>query len=62
MCIVIDVNTLASVFNPETEKHEEFSPVKRWIEGGKGFVIYGGTKYKAELQKTFRYLRLIRQM
>ena len=62
MCIVIDVNTLASVFNTNSESHVEFLPVKRWIEEGKGFVVYGGTKYKAELQKTFRYLRLIRQM
>jgi hypothetical protein len=62
MCIVIDINTLASVFSIESEKHAKFSPVKKWIEEGRGFVVYGGSKYKAELAKTFRYLRLIRQM
>src|SRR5712691_1082194 len=62
MCIVIDVNALASVFNEKSKNHVEFSPIKKWIDEGKGFVIYGGTKYKAELQKSFNYLRLIRQM
>jgi hypothetical protein len=62
MCIVIDINTLASVFSTESEKHAEFSLVKKWVEEGRGFVVYGGSRYKAELAKTFRYLRLIRQM
>jgi hypothetical protein len=62
MCVVIDINTLASVFSTESEKHAEFSPVKKWVEEGRGFIVYGGSKYKAELAKTFRYLRLIRQM
>jgi hypothetical protein len=62
MCIVVDINTLALVFNHESKEHAEFSPVKKWIEEGRGFLVYGGTKYKNELKKTFRYLRFIRQM
>lgn len=49
MCIVVDINTLALVFSPESKKHAEFSPVKKWVEEGRGFVVYGGTSYKAEL-------------
>lgn len=62
MCIVVDINALALVFSPESKKHAEFSPVRKWVEEGRGFVVYGGTSYKAELAETYRYLRLIRQM
>lgn len=62
MCVVIDLNTLAPVFSEACDKHTEFGAVKRWIEDGKGFLVYGGSKYKAELRGAFRYLKLIRQM
>lgn len=62
MCVVIDVNTLAAVFNEAAENHSDFSPVKDWIFEGHGFVVFGGTTYKRELQKTERYLRLIRTL
>src|SRR5271157_5878292 len=62
MCVVIDINTLPPVFNPGCKLHNEFAPVKDWIAAGLGFVVFGGTNYKAELGRAFRYLRLIRQM
>lgn len=62
MCIVVDINTLPAVFSETCDNHPEFAPVKAWIEAGNGFLVFGGTKYKAELQRTFRYLRMIRQM
>lgn len=62
MCIVIDINSLSSVFNSKCATHSEFSPVKDWIDSKKGFLVYGGSKYKEELKKTFRYLRLVRQL
>jgi hypothetical protein len=60
MCIVIDINTLSMVFNPSNLRHPEFVPVKNWIDTGGGFLVFGGTKYKAELAGTVRYLRLVR--
>jgi hypothetical protein len=62
MCIVIDINTLPSVFNETCKKQEDFKPVREWVNKGLGFVVYGGTRYKKELSSTYRYLRLIRQM
>ena len=62
MCIVVDINTLAPVFNNKCDQHENFRPVKEWIERGRGFLVFGGTRYKKELKKAFHYLRLIRQM
>lgn len=62
MCIVVDINTLSPVFNSSCEEHSEFVHVKNWIDKGYGFLVFGGTKFKKELMKTERYLRLIRKM
>jgi hypothetical protein len=62
MCIVIDSNTLSKVFNVKDEFHAEFAAVLKWIDEGRGFVVFGGTKYKAELAEAYRYMRIIRQM
>ena len=51
MCIVIDTNTLSHVFNKNDERHSEFKPVLDWIMEGQGKVVYGGTKYLAEIGK-----------
>ena len=60
MCIVIDMNTLPSVFNQESKKHNEFKPVRHWVVEGKGHLVYGGTEYKDELKKLRRYSRIFR--
>lgn len=60
MCIVIDVNALAMVFDGSNAKHNEFSPIKEWITDGKGFLVFGGKKYKRELEKLVQYLKIIR--
>lgn len=62
MCIVIDINTLSMVFNISNARHGDFADVKQYIESRAGFVVFGGTKYKAELAVTGRYLRLLRQL
>lgn len=62
MCIVIDINSLPSVFNSNCATHSEFAPVRDWINSKKGFLVYGGSKYKKELKKTFRYFRLVRKL
>ena len=56
MCIVIDTNTFASVFDPSSEKHSEFKPVLEWIVFGNGKIVYGGSKYKQELREARKYL------
>jgi hypothetical protein len=61
MCIVVDINALALVFNPDSSDRG-FAPIRAWIERGDGFLVYGGTRYKDELKGTERYLRLVRQL
>ena len=61
MCVVIDINTLAIIFDKENKKHGEFAPVKNWIDSKLGgTIIYGGNSYKKELQKTGKYLKILR--
>lgn len=59
MCVIVDTNCIASVFDTNSSKHSEFKPVLDWIVDGKGKLIYGGTKYLQELSKAGKYLKLI---
>jgi len=58
MCIVVDTNTIARVFDKNNSEHEEFKPVHDWIMEKKGKLVYGGTKYFEELEKMGQYLKL----
>jgi len=60
MPIIVDTNCLANVFSRNTAKHSEFKPVLNWIIFGKGMLVYGGSKYKAELRIANKYLRIFR--
>lgn len=58
MCIIIDTNTLSAVFNPNSQNHNDFEPVLKWIIFGNGKLVYGGSKYTSELRRTNKYLKI----
>lgn len=60
MPIIVDTNCFANVFCRTSQKHKNFEPVLKWIIGGKGQLVYGGTKYKKELTKARKYLTFFR--
>jgi len=62
MCIVIDSCTIASVFNSTDICHDEFKPVLDWISFGAGKMIFGGSKYKQELNKLPCYIKIIKEL
>lgn len=62
MCLVIDVNSIPSVFDTSANDHQEFEPVKKWILEGNGKMVYGGTKFLDELKKLPKYVALINQL
>lgn len=62
MAIVIDINVFAPVFDKENAHHKDFFPVKAWLEDGRGYLLFGGTKYLMELTASYRHLRLVRQL
>lgn len=49
MCIVIDTNTIVSIFDPSNQAHEQFKPILDWIISGKGKIVIGGTRYRHEI-------------
>ena len=59
MGIVVDINTLSLVFDQRNSRHNEFRPVLRWIQCGKDRLVYGGSTYKAELERARKFLRII---
>jgi len=62
MAVIIDTNCLADVFSKSASNHFEFQPVLKWVLEGKGFIVYGGTKYKNELKKASKYLTIFREL
>jgi len=62
MAIVVDTNVFARVFDPTNKEHAEFALVKSWIERGDGFLVFGGTRYIAELAQSIHRLRLVRRL
>lgn len=60
MPVIVDTNCFANVFCRSSAKHEDFKPVLTWIIEGKGLLIYGGSKYKCELKKANKYLKIFR--
>jgi predicted nucleic acid-binding protein len=59
MCVIIDMNTLPCIFNPENKDHNEFKSMLDWIDKGKGRIVYGGSGYLSELEKMTRYRRIL---
>jgi hypothetical protein len=59
MCVIIDTCTLSKVFNPEDALHPDFAPVLDWIVNGCGKIIFGGSKYRTELERANRYRKIL---
>lgn len=62
MCLVIDTDCFALVFEPKTKNHAKFVPVLNWITEGRGRMIYGGTKYETELRKATKILKIVTEL
>jgi hypothetical protein len=58
MCIIIDANTFAAIFDPINKGHIDFKPVYDWIVFGRGKIVYGGKKYKSEVKNVSKYFGL----
>ena len=62
MCLIIDTCCVPSVFNAQSKEHAEFIPVLHWVTIGKGRMIYGGTRFNAELARLPKYFPIIKQL
>jgi len=60
--IVLDTNSFSSVFDPNSSDNAEFCHVLHWVMKQKrACFVYGGTKYKCELGKMIKYLRIVNE-
>jgi hypothetical protein len=59
MCIVIDLNRIPSVLNPDASDHSEFKPILDWIDRRNARIVYGGKKYKTELLRMPKYFGVL---
>lgn len=58
--VILDTNCFAHVFNQTDARHCEFSLFLEWLCSGSGYLVYGGSKYREELVKAGRYLKVFR--
>jgi predicted nucleic acid-binding protein len=62
MCLIVDVNALSCCFDKSDLNHDQFEPVLDWVLRGRGKIVYGGSKYKSEIKKAHKYLRILRSL
>ena len=62
MCVLIDPGCIPKVFNPADAQHLEFKPVLTWITRRRGRIVWGGSKYSAELKNCYKYFRVVGEL
>jgi hypothetical protein len=62
MSVVVDVNSISSVFSEGDENHKDFLPVFDYITNGGGAMVAGGEKYKRELFTLRRYNKIFLEL
>ena len=62
MCVLIDPGCIPKVFNPVDAQHPEFKPVLTWITRKRGRIVWGGSKYSAELKNCTKYFRIVGEL
>jgi predicted nucleic acid-binding protein len=64
VCVIVDTNCFGSVLNTSSKDHKRFAPVYDWLMYGKGGrLIYGGAKYKKEIDlQAEHYKKLIQEI
>jgi len=56
--LIVDANAWAHVFDQKNSIHVEFSQIRNFILSRKVTLAWGGEKYRKELAKCEKYLRL----
>ena len=62
MGIVVDTDAVSLVFDQNNSRHNEFNPVLKWIQCGQDRLVYGGSTYKAELERAHRFLGILSEL
>lgn len=62
MGLVVDPPLYLHIFKSDSEKSEDFRPVKNWILKNKVKLAHGGTQYRCELRKLKSILGVISEL
>lgn len=62
MCMIIDANTISSVFSGSNNKHAFFSPLLRWFLYGRAKICLGGKLRTVEQKKLIAYQSLFKEL
>lgn len=62
MNLILDINILHKVLEPQSRHFADFKPVYKCIYECKGKVIWGGKTYKQEFIKARKYLNVLTQL
>ena len=62
MAIIVDTNCFSRVFSRTNKEHKDFEPVLDWIIYGDGFLVYGGSKYRFELEQSLTFVKIFRML
>jgi len=54
--VIVDASAWAVVFDANNKQHDEFSPVKKYIETNFKSLAWGGSHYAEELKKCPKYM------
>ncbi|MDR2803641.1 MAG: hypothetical protein LBB22_05065 [Treponema sp.] len=61
--IVLDTNSFSSVFDSDCSDNCEFRFVLQWVlNQNHACFVFGGSKYKSEIKKIIKYLKLISEL
>lgn len=60
--LIIDANVLSCVFDPGSQQHAEYKPIRDFVLKSRGILVSGGTKYVKELAKLPAILGLFKQL
>jgi hypothetical protein len=53
---VCDINILHDIFSTS---ENDFTPIRKWIDEGKGKFVFGGTSYLKELERARKYNKIL---
>jgi predicted nucleic acid-binding protein len=62
MCIIVDINTFASVFSTSSNDHSQFKPILNHINNRGSCLIIGGTTFLCEVNKAKKYTKIIAEL
>lgn len=60
--LIIDANIIAALFFKDNQRFSDFEELREFILSRRGFLAFGGTKYKSEIAKISRAVQILKSL